>query len=123
MAGRGRGRLVIEPFRTTMQSDPDFATKTWKVLENAIAEIFNANASHLSFEALYRASYNMVLHRHAELLYSNMCATVRAHLGVQATHVAGRNDDEFLGALFQRTLYEPGAEGGGYNLALARVPL
>ena len=102
MAGRGRGRLVIEPFRTTMQSDPDFATKTWKVLENAIAEIFNANASHLSFEALYRASYNMVLHRHAELLYSNMCATVRAHLGVQATHVAGRNDDEFLGALNEK---------------------
>ena len=30
---------------------------------------------------------------------------------------------KFLGALFQRTLYEPGAEGGGYNLALARVPL
>jgi hypothetical protein len=29
----------------------------------------------------------------------------------------------FLGALFQRTIYEPGAEGGGYNLALASVPL
>ena len=28
-----------------------------------------------------------------------------------------------LGVLFQRTLYEPGAEGGGYNLALASVPL
>lgn len=29
----------------------------------------------------------------------------------------------YLGALFQRTLYEPGIEGGGYNLALASVRL
>jgi cullin 3 len=99
MAGRGRGRLVIEPFRTTMQTDPQFATKTWGVLENAIGEIFNANASHLSFEALYRASYNMVLHRHAELLYSNLRNVIEAHLATQAAEVAGKNDDEFLGAL------------------------
>ena len=31
--------------------------------------------------------------------------------------------EPYLGTLFQRTLYEPGAEGGGYNLALASVPL
>jgi cullin 3 len=99
MAGRGRGRLVIEPFRTTMQTDPQFATNTWKVLESAIGEIFNANASHLSFEALYRASYNMVLHRHAELLYSNLRKTIEAHLATQAEEIAGKNDDEFLAAL------------------------
>ena len=29
----------------------------------------------------------------------------------------------YLGVLFQRTLYEPGAEGGGYNLAYASVRL
>ena len=29
----------------------------------------------------------------------------------------------YLGALFQRTIYEAGAEGGGYNLALASVSL
>jgi hypothetical protein len=31
--------------------------------------------------------------------------------------------EAYLGVLFQRTLYEPGAEGGGYNLALASVAL
>ena len=31
-------------------------------------------------------------------------------------HTAG--GEPYLGALFQRTLYEPGAEGGGYAAAL-----
>jgi len=31
--------------------------------------------------------------------------------------------ESYLGVLFQRTLYEEGVEGGGYNLALASVPL
>ena len=34
--------------------DPNYADKTWKVLEDAIAEIHNQNASGLSFEELYR---------------------------------------------------------------------
>ena len=34
--------------------DPCFADKTWKVLEDAIHEINNHNASGLSFEELYR---------------------------------------------------------------------
>ena len=30
---------------------------------------------------------------------------------------------DYLGVLFQRTVYSQGAEGGGYNLALASVAL
>ena len=38
-------------------------------------------------------------------------------------HVVPTSTGASLGVLFQRTLYEPGAEGGGYNLAYASVPL
>jgi hypothetical protein len=88
----GKGRLVIEPFRTTVRTDPQFAGNTWKTLENAICEIFNGDASHLSFESLYRASYNMVLHKHAELLYENLGGTVQGYLDKQAAAVAGERD-------------------------------
>lgn len=36
-------------------SHSTFADKTWKVLEDAIQEIHNQNASGLSFEELYRS--------------------------------------------------------------------
>ena len=43
--------------------------------------------------------------------------------GYSDVHVLHKEGKPYLGALFQRTIYEPGAEGGGYNLALASVPL
>ena len=41
----------------------------------------------------------MVLHKHGDLLYSNVRGTVEKQLDEQATYVAGKNDDEFLTAL------------------------
>lgn len=46
--------LKIEPFRHRVEVDPRYAEKTWKVIEDAINEIYNRNASGLSFEELYR---------------------------------------------------------------------
>lgn len=50
---------------------------------------------------------------------------VYAHgAGYSDIHVLHNKIGEaYLGALFQRTIYESGAEGGGYNLALASVSL
>lgn len=44
----------IEPFKHKVEMDPKYAEKTWKILEDAIHEIYNHNASGLSFEELYR---------------------------------------------------------------------
>lgn len=44
----------IEAFKHKVVVDPKYADKTWKNLENAIHEIYNHNASGLSFEELYR---------------------------------------------------------------------
>lgn len=60
--------------------DPKFGEKSWKVLEDAIHEIYNHNASSLSFEELYRSAYNMVLHKCGDRLYSGLVATMSSHL-------------------------------------------
>lgn len=45
---------------------------SWEKLEDAIQQIFNENAGDLSFEELYRTGYNMVLHKHGDVLYNNV---------------------------------------------------
>ena len=66
---KGKSKFVIKPFRPDVQWDQRKAENTWSALRSAIAEIHNANASSLSFEELYRNAYNLVLHKHGELLY------------------------------------------------------
>ena len=56
------------------------AQQTWSVLANAIDEIYNRNASQLSFEELYRNSYNLVLHKHGALLYEGVTEKLNSHL-------------------------------------------
>lgn len=46
----------IEAFKHKVVVDPKYPDKTWKILEHAIHEIYNHNASGLSFEELYRFS-------------------------------------------------------------------
>ncbi|KAI0508203.1 hypothetical protein KFK09_014338 [Dendrobium nobile] len=46
--------------------------KTCKVLEHAIYEIYNCNASGLSFEELYSECYHMVLQKYGEKLYNGL---------------------------------------------------
>ena len=52
----------------------------WARLKEAIYEIFNSNASALSFEELYRNAYNLVLNKHGDMLYEGVRAEVTEHL-------------------------------------------
>eukprot|EP00246_Nothoceros_aenigmaticus_P013947 TRINITY_DN5071_c0_g1_i1.p1 TRINITY_DN5071_c0_g1~~TRINITY_DN5071_c0_g1_i1.p1 ORF type:complete len:736 (-),score=193.26 TRINITY_DN5071_c0_g1_i1:582-2789(-) len=70
----------IEPFKHKVEMDPKYAEKTWKILEDAIHEIYNHNASGLSFEELYRNAYYMVLHKCGEKLYTELVNTMTQHL-------------------------------------------
>lgn len=49
-------------------------------LKSAIEQIFAANASSLSFEELYRFAYNLVLHKHGQMLYDGVKATITEKL-------------------------------------------
>lgn len=52
-------------------------------MKKAIQEIQRKNNSGLSFEELYRNAYTMVLHKHADRLYSGLQEVVREHLQSQ----------------------------------------
>lgn len=54
MSSQKKRNFQIEAFKHRVVVDPKYAEKTWKVLEHAIHEIYNHNASGLSFEELYR---------------------------------------------------------------------
>jgi cullin 3 len=54
MNSQRRKNFKIEAFKHKVELDPKYADRTWKVLEHAIHEIYNNNASRLSFEELYR---------------------------------------------------------------------
>ena len=57
--------------------DATQAQHIWTSLRRAIDEIHNKNASVLSFEELYRNAYNLVLHKHGELLYDGVRQAVQ----------------------------------------------
>ena len=54
MSNQKKRNFQIEAFKHRVVMDPRYAEKTWNILEHAIHEIYNHNASGLSFEELYR---------------------------------------------------------------------
>ncbi|OIW10297.1 hypothetical protein TanjilG_28048 [Lupinus angustifolius] len=56
MSNQKKRNFQIEAFKHRVVMDPKYADKTWKILEHAIHEIYNHNASGLSFEELYRCN-------------------------------------------------------------------
>jgi cullin 3 len=73
-------KFVIKSFRNQNVMDSSGAQKTWSTLEAAIDEIYNQNASALSFEELYRSAYNLVLNKFGDLLYTGVANAVKRHL-------------------------------------------
>lgn len=96
MSAPKKKNFQIEAFKHRVVVDPKYAEKTWKILEHAIHEIYNHNASGLSFEELYRNAYNMVLHKFGEKLYSGLVSTMTAHLKEIAKHIESTQGGLFL---------------------------
>lgn len=96
MSRRGSNRFVISSFPQPTQLEPDFAKTTWSRLRDAISEINNRNTSNLSFEQLYRFSYNMVLHRHGDVLYDGLVNLLTTHLAGVATEIREQNPPMLL---------------------------
>ncbi|KAM0055886.1 putative cullin protein, neddylation [Helianthus debilis subsp. tardiflorus] len=86
----------IEAFKHKVVVDPKYADKTWRLLEHAIDEIYNQNASGLSFEELYRCAYNMVLHKYGEKLYTGLVSTMTSHLVTMSRCIENAHGETFL---------------------------
>lgn len=54
--------------------------EVWDVLSQSLREIHHKNASSLSFEALYRNAYKLVLKKHGDRLYQQVKELVAEHL-------------------------------------------
>lgn len=89
-------KFVISPFRQSVHSDPEYAQRTWETLRLAIQKINDRKTSELSFEELYRLSYNMVLHKHGDVLYNGLTVALTEHLASIASSVASADNVVFL---------------------------
>ena len=67
--------------------------RSWEKLEDAIQQIFNENAGDLSFEELYRTGYNMVLHKHGDVLYTNVEKVLKDRSCLLCEKVQGNSDE------------------------------
>ncbi|KAG0650688.1 Cullin-3 [Hyphodiscus hymeniophilus] len=70
ISGRGRGK--IRPPRRGISHGSDEFEDMWAILQSALREIHEKNASKLSFEQLYRASYKIVLKKQGDRLYDRV---------------------------------------------------
>ncbi|XP_075643357.1 cullin-3A-like isoform X1 [Castanea sativa] len=104
MSGQKKKNFQIEAFKHRVMVDPKYAEKTWKILEHAIQEIYNHNASGLSFEELYRNAYNMVLHKFGEKLYSGLVTTMTSHLSDISKSIEAAQGELFLEELNRKWL-------------------
>ncbi|CAL9132155.1 unnamed protein product [Musa textilis] len=113
MSAQKKRNFKIEAFKHRVELDPNYAERTWKVLEHAIHEIYNHNASGLSFEELYRNAYNMVLHKYGEKLYTGLVNTMTGHLKEIARSIEAAQGDFFLEEL--------NVKWGDHNKALQMI--
>ncbi|PKA49069.1 Cullin-3B [Apostasia shenzhenica] len=113
MSTQKKRNFKIEAFKHRVEVDPKYAEKTWKILEHAIHEIYNHNASGLSFEELYRNAYNMVLHKYGEKLYSGLVTTMTWHLKEMSKSIEAAQGGFFLEELNRKW--------GDHNKALQMI--
>ncbi|CAH8253462.1 unnamed protein product [Arabidopsis lyrata] len=96
MSNQKKRNFQIEAFKHRVVVDPKYADKTWQILERAIHQIYNQDASGLSFEELYRNAYNMVLHKFGEKLYTGFIATMTSHLKEKSKLIEAAQGGSFL---------------------------
>lgn len=74
----------------------DQALQYWNTMKDAIQMIYAQQASQLSYEELYRTAYQMVLHKHGEMLYDNVKKTTAEMLQPIAQKLINMPDEDLL---------------------------
>jgi cullin 3 len=70
----------IRPPRKSGATSGITLEESWKLLQTAIHDIQNKNASQWSFEQLYRLAYNLVLSKNGQFLYNHVHDEIVKHL-------------------------------------------
>lgn len=99
-------RTTVQFYRPPFELlTPDQFDEIWSVLKHAIDQVHAHNAGSLSFEALYRYSYNLVVSRYGPQLYRNVSATLEEHLSTQTARLTAV-DETFDDLSFLRELVD-----------------
>lgn len=86
----------------TMNITEADALDCWGKLESAIQKIHEQNASHLSFEELYRRAYTLVLHRYGAMLYTGFENSLRGHLRNVRTKFKDKSGMAFVSEVLEQ---------------------
>ena len=100
--------IIVNNCENALASDPETGTLYW---------------GHPGAVNMTRANYTVHESTDGGATWRLLDRVYARGAGYSDVHVVPTAAGAQLGVLFQRTLYEPGAEGGGYNLAYAAVPL
>eukprot|EP01133_Synstelium_polycarpum_P018802 gene18802-22488_t len=92
----GAGKIQFNINFANQNNNPDATKKEWIAIRDAIEKIYLKDSSNLSFEELYRRSYNLVLHKNGDYLYNNLRELVHNHLKEVAQRVESSKADTFL---------------------------
>lgn len=92
-------KLSIKPYNRNSVIDKNAADTVWLSLSGAIDEIFNKNASNLSFEELYRHAYNLVLYKHGDLLYNGVEQKIICYLDGLLKTISASSSENLLKTL------------------------
>ncbi|KAK6348616.1 Cullin-3 [Orbilia javanica] len=80
MSSKVGSRIKIRPPRKGLTNENMRFEDAWAVLSEALQQIYERDASNLSFEELYRTAYKMVLKKHGDPLYNSVNDLVRTRL-------------------------------------------
>ena len=75
------------------------AEKMWSSLSVAIDQIFTQKTSSLSFNELYNYGYQLVIHKHGDLLYNGVQRSVKTHLEKLLLIVSNTPNETLLSAV------------------------
>eukprot|EP01064_Diplonema_japonicum_P020546 TRINITY_DN300_c8_g1_i1.p1 TRINITY_DN300_c8_g1~~TRINITY_DN300_c8_g1_i1.p1 ORF type:complete len:748 (+),score=153.38 TRINITY_DN300_c8_g1_i1:27-2246(+) len=76
--------------------DSPRAMEKWKVLEDAIHQIYRQNPGKLSFQHLYTAGYHLVLSQHGEMLYNGVENSLRRHIKAMVEEIKKIDEVRYL---------------------------
>ncbi|KAK6519855.1 Cullin-3 [Arthrobotrys conoides] len=76
----GSGRIKIRAPRRGLANENMRFEDSWALLSEALQQIYERDASNLSFEELYRTAYKMVLKKHGDPLYNSVNELVKTRL-------------------------------------------
>eukprot|EP01027_Heterolobosea_sp_BB2_P011980 GEZU01017386.1.p1 GENE.GEZU01017386.1~~GEZU01017386.1.p1 ORF type:complete len:470 (-),score=168.32 GEZU01017386.1:1024-2433(-) len=95
--GTTSGKLVIPKYIHKKGGlDVSAASEKWSEIQRAIGQIYEENASSLSFQTLYTNAYYIVLHKHGELLYDGVQNTITEYIKGVRDKLMKVHDTTFL---------------------------